>query len=69
MSEHEEEQDKNVSSLYFFKVVYNPTSFLDFEWVQTVFLMRQCKNHARCRYKFILDTDQNIGSARKSCAQ
>lgn len=36
MSEHEEEQDK-MSHYTFLKYCYNPTSFLDFEWVQTIF--------------------------------
>ena len=37
MSEHVEEQDKMSHHYTFLKYCYNPTSFLDFEWVQTFF--------------------------------
>ena len=39
MSEYEEEQDKMSLPYTFLKYCYNPTSFLDFEWVQTIFIV------------------------------
>ena len=38
MSDHEEEQDKISHHYTFLKYCYNPTSLLDFERVQTIFI-------------------------------
>ena len=39
MFDHEEEQDKMSHRYTFLKYCYNLTSFLDFEWVQTIFIV------------------------------
>ena len=39
MSDHEGELDKISHHYTFLKYCYNPTSFLDLEWVQTFFIV------------------------------